>query len=84
MAQRLSLSVLITELINKGDRLKVLPDKIVRMAAIFALGIFLIVVALYQFIGDRPDEFIDIASLLVVSACLTLGGLISLVLLSRK
>jgi len=64
--------------------LKVLPDKIVRMAAIFALGIFLIVVALYQFIGDRPDEFIDIASLLVVSACLTLGGLISLVLLSRK
>jgi hypothetical protein len=54
------------------------------MAAIFALGIFLIVVALYQFIGDRPDEFSDIASLLVVSACLTLGGLISLVLLSRK
>ncbi len=64
--------------------LKVLPHKIVRMAVIFAFGIFLVVLALYQAIGDRPDEFIEIASLLIVSACLTLGGLISLVLLSRK
>jgi hypothetical protein len=54
------------------------------MAVIFALGIFLVVLALYQAIGDRPAEFIEIASLLIVSACLTLGGLISLVLLSRK
>jgi len=64
--------------------LNALPHKIIRMAVIFALGIFLVVLALYRAIGDRPDEFIEIASLLVVSACLTLGGLISLVLLSRK
>lgn len=54
------------------------------MAMIFAVGIVLVLLALYQAIGDRPDEFIEIASLLIVSACLTLGGLISLVLLSRK
>jgi hypothetical protein len=84
MAQRLSLNAMITELMIRVILLKVLPHKIVRMAVIFALGIFLVVLALYQAIGDRPDEFIEIASLLIVSACLTLGGLISLVLLSRK
>jgi hypothetical protein len=84
MAERLSLNAMITELMIRVILLKVLPHKIVRMAVIFALGIFLVVLALYQVIGDRPDEFIEIASLLIVSACLTLGGLISLVLLSRK
>lgn len=64
--------------------LNVLPPKFVRMAVLFALGILLVILVLYQAIGDRPDEFIEIASLLVGSACLTVGGLISLVYLSRK